>query len=1136
MGVIREDVVQISFDVADNPFDEITKNIDDIKSKISGIDDSIKIPTPEIPTPEMPKMPDLPEPEIPTPEVPKPDVTTFTGMIKQLKETAKIKVGNGLDKLKTIPVEAKAKFDSLKNSISNLKPSTIVKGLDTALGKGVTATGKLLGKLKEVARTNMGKLVSGLGKVASTAGKAALSVGKIALKGAGAAAAGVAGIVGASVKSFADYEQLKGGVETLFGNGGKSFEEYAEGISKSTEAIKEFQQTKGIAVDGIVGPETTNALQQAYQASASAQDMVMQNANNAFKTAGLSANQYMETVTSFSASMLQSVGGDAAEAAKLSDMAIKDMSDNANKMGTDMDSIIQTYQSLSRGNYAMLDNLKLGYGGTKEELQRLIKDASKLDSAVDANSMSYANIAKAIHVVQNDMGITGTTALEAEKTISGSLSTLKAAWGNTLTSLVNGGDEFDRCVENLVESAKTFAGNIMPVIQSSLSGVASLITELAPMIGGALPTLVTTLVPQLITAGMSLMNALIVGVQNNIGNISTAAVQVITGLVSFLLQAAPQVILVGLQLMISLAQGIAQQIPTLLPMAVQAIGQFVMGLVQMLPMVMQTGLMLIMNLVQGIISSLPQIIAYGVQAIVQFITGLVQMLPMVLQSGAQMILALLQAIIANIPALIQGGVQIIIALAGGLLQGIPQIINSAGQLVDSIIETILTTDWIGLALDIVESIGEGIVNGVKSLFGVGEEAGEEVGEGVAAGVANSTSTATYAAQNLSSQTTSSLQLNTPTIESFGVVGVNSLANGITSGGSLAQGAATNISALTSTGFGTSLTDLSAVGMQATTSLAGGITANAGTAVGAASTMKSQVENAAATEVEVKINADTASLESFQSAISSFASQAAAGIQEVPQAFSAAMEEISSVVQSNMDTSSTSLEAGINAMSSASSAFTANLTALFTSGFTAVLTIITATMLAMVAAMSSSCSQMISITSSCVPSIQSIFASTNLYSAGVNMMSGLISGMNAMAGSVMATASNIASQAAAAINGALKIHSPSRVTMESGEYTGEGFAVGLQKMKERVVQASEDLAVNSRVSIQQPKATYTPGTPSVSNVSTNNQNNTYNPQFILNLNGASATDSNKRKIQRWVKESINEAFDSMGRRNPQTVYV
>ena len=333
--------------------------------------------------------------------------------------------------------------------------------------------------------------------------------------------------------------------------------------------------------------------------------------------------------------------------------------------------------------------------------------------------------------------------------------------------------------------------------------------------------------------------------------------------------------------MISLAQGIAQQIPTLLPMAVQAIGQFVIGLVQMLPMVMQTGLMLIMNLVQGIISSLPQIIAYGVQAIVQFITGLVQMLPMVLQSGAQMILALLQAIIANIPALIQGGVQIIIALAGGLLQGIPQIINSAGQLVDSIIMTILTTDWIGLALDIVESIGEGIVNGVKSLFGVGEEAGEEVGEGVAAGVANSTSTATYAAQNLSSQTTSSLQLNTPTIESFGVVGVNSLANGITSGGSLAQGAATNISALTSTGFGTSLTDLSAVGMQATTSLAGGITANAGTAVGAASTMKSQVENAAATEVEVKINADTASLESFQSAISSFASQAAAGIQEVP---------------------------------------------------------------------------------------------------------------------------------------------------------------------------------------------------------------------------------------------------------------
>lgn len=173
----------------------------------------------------------------------------------------------------------------------------------------------------------------------------------------------------------------------------------------------------------------------------------------------------METVTGFAASLLQSVGGDTEKAAKYADVAITDMADNANKMGTGMESIQYAYQGFAKQNYTMLDNLKLGYGGTKSEMQRLVKDAAKLDKSIDASSLSYGNIVKAIHAVQKNLGITGTTAKEAEKTISGSLYAMKSAWGNLMPALIQGGDSFDQCVDNLVSSVKTFAGNIMPAIK-----------------------------------------------------------------------------------------------------------------------------------------------------------------------------------------------------------------------------------------------------------------------------------------------------------------------------------------------------------------------------------------------------------------------------------------------------------------------------------------------------------------------------------------------------------------------------------------------------------------------------------------------------------------------------------------------
>ena len=227
-------------------------------------------------------------------------------------------------------------------------------------------TEKLKESLDKVSKTSFSKVTAGLKKVGAMAGTAVKATAKVTVAGIGAASAGVAAMVASSVGAYSNYEQLVGGVDTLFKNSSSTVQKYA---------------------------------------------------NDAYKTAGLTANEYMETVTSFSANLLQSLGGDTKKAAEYGNMAVIDMADNANKMGTDMSSIIETYQSLAKGNYEMLDNLKLGYGGTKTEMQRLIKDAAKLDKSVDANSTSYANLVKAIHAVQENMGITDTTKNEADSTI-----------------------------------------------------------------------------------------------------------------------------------------------------------------------------------------------------------------------------------------------------------------------------------------------------------------------------------------------------------------------------------------------------------------------------------------------------------------------------------------------------------------------------------------------------------------------------------------------------------------------------------------------------------------------------------------------------------------------------------------------
>ena len=365
-------------------------------------------------------------------------------------------------------------------------------------------------------RLDSSEYEQGVGKAKGTMSTLASGVGKglatVAKVGAAAVAAGVAGVAALTkmgVEGYAQYEQLAGGVETLFGAGGKSVEEYAASVGKSVAEV-----------------------QSEYDTLILAQNNVMQNASNAYFNAGMSANQYMETVTSFSASLIQSLGGDTVKAAEVADRAIVDMSDNANKMGTDISMIQNAYQGFAKQNYTMLDNLKLGYGGTQEEMKRLIADASKMTDiqdrlgiTVDKSSMSFDNVVNAISVMQESLGIAGATANEAATTIEGSISMMKAAWQNLVVGMADSNANMEVLINNFVESTATAAKNLLPRIEQTLIGIGQLITALAPVIAEALPQLVEAVLPALLTAGVSLVTALVNGVISALPALYTALLE-----------------------------------------------------------------------------------------------------------------------------------------------------------------------------------------------------------------------------------------------------------------------------------------------------------------------------------------------------------------------------------------------------------------------------------------------------------------------------------------------------------------------------------------------------------------------------------------------------------------------------------
>lgn len=581
------------------------------------------------------------------------------------------------------------------------------------------------------------------------------------------AAAGLGKIIKEAISAGADYQQNVGGIETLFGAGGaKSVEEYAAQVGKCVE-------------DVTAEYETLHA----------AEERMMTYANEAYSSAGLSANDYMQTVTGFAASLKQSVGGDMEELTSVANMAVVDMADNANKMGTDMQSIQNAYQGFAKQNYTMLDNLKLGYNGNQSEMERLLAHASEI-SGIEYNIDNLSDVYNAIHVIQEELGITGTTAQEAEKTFSGSFASMKAAATNVLTAWSVGGD-VEAAFQTFSGSLQTFVtGNLVPMISNILTGIPELLSGVADTIvqylniasdhSGELVDygieIVTALIegitasaPDILASGLTLVTSLAQALLDhpwietattlveNIGNGimqfagesfgADSAGELISAIVTGLYEKASELMSSGTSLVNELSSAISSNLPTITENAIALVNQLVSDIASNAPMLLDSASELLTSIVSGITENLPTLAASAVTIVSGLLDAVIENAPDIIPAAVEMLAQLAVGLVGAIPDLLSSAISIVTGLKDHIVANKDNILSAGKEMLIGIKDGIANAipDLAQAALDIVTNLKNFIVDKASNLWEAGkslvsglfggkdDSEGEEAGEGTVSG-------------------------------------------------------------------------------------------------------------------------------------------------------------------------------------------------------------------------------------------------------------------------------------------------------------------------------------------------------------------------------------------------------------------
>ena len=612
-------------------------------------------------------------------------------------------------------------------------------------------------------------------------GEAFGKMAKVSAKAFGAAVAAVGALGKKSVDAFAEFQQLSGGIQKLYGNMGKDLETFAKDTGRS--------------VDDARGE---------WQKLEDAQNLVMKNARQGFKTTGLSANEYMKSVTGFSAALINSLEGDTKKAAAAADVAMRDIADNANTFGKySVQELTEVYQALAKGQYQTLDNLNLGFGGTKEGMQQLIDKANELGKAQGLNSDltidSYADIVEAIHRVQGELNITNTTQNEAAKTIEGSINMTKAAWQNLMEGFADPDADLKSLIKDVVDSAKIAAGNLIPAFTQALSGIAYAIGEIGPLLFKEVPKLITDLAPPLLTAGATLLAEVlkaipatiaqvvqmftdhrgdfVQGVQmiydsiiefindatSNADSVLTPFIQMVLSIIDIISTTAwehlPDLIAAATNILVGITSWISEHLGDFTVVAIEILTSMANGLVESIPIILDAIPKVIESLLNAILEYGPQVLEMGIYIIETLALGLLQNLPKIIDTSAKILQKIPETISKHLPEIIATGIRIVTQLGIGLIQALPSIIKAAGSLIKALFAAFTGADWITIGKNVIKGIVRGLkdaghmikdfllnlmkgaVDGVKKFFGIHspsrkmrDEVGKRIPEGMALGI------------------------------------------------------------------------------------------------------------------------------------------------------------------------------------------------------------------------------------------------------------------------------------------------------------------------------------------------------------------------------------------------------------------
>ena len=518
-----------------------------------------------------------------------------------------------------------------------------------------------------------------------------------------------------ALNSYAEAEQLEGGIKKLFGTGGMSAEEYAESVGEIPDKVRK-----------------------SYLAMKDAQEKVIENANNAYKTAGLSANEYMKTVTSFSASLISGLNGDTTKAVDLADMAIRDMADNANTYGQGIDQVMNAYQGLAKQNFTMIDNLRLGYGGNAGEMARLINDSGVLGKSMEVTEKTVKNVSfdkmiEAIHVIQERMHITKTTANEASGTIQGSAGAMSAAWKNLVTGMADDSADFSTLVNNFVSSLMTMLGNTLPRIKTIIRGIGDVAKQLmetiVPEIVAIVPDIINETLPLLLKTIIDVANKLITDVLPQIAPIIS---DLLPQAVQLIIEALPLVIDAGIKIILALITGLKEALPKLLGMIPDLVKEICGVILTDVPLVIQTAFSLIDALVTGLKDALPVLIGYVPEIVEKFCEFLINNVPYIIETVISIIITIIDiirqnsvlltamvydifekiatAFTDNADILVDGAIKILFAIINGFLDNKQSILDMVHAIAEEMLKRFV------VAIPKFKEMGKNLLNGIVEGF------------------------------------------------------------------------------------------------------------------------------------------------------------------------------------------------------------------------------------------------------------------------------------------------------------------------------------------------------------------------------------------------------------------------------------